>query len=242
MDQYSIQIIGNGGSVNIDFKELLYKLAGGEILIGKTNDFPENLNIQHQIDWNNDWVVATGSVIVNKGTAQTINLSDIIDDLMPTETGESVADRGVTVEVDLFFYVNHKADDDGRIYHFSATANKIFRLNILRTDTRGGGLEYWTSDKNMIHESGRWVEYDSDADDFASVNDSGILSNSAFTITISQLTSGGDVFIRIDNNLHNETSWPSTPKNTAEVRYKIKMLNHAYPTTQVENQYTNEKI
>jgi hypothetical protein len=188
------------------------------------------------------WIVAEGYFMVyaSRPPETQIDLAAYIAELFPALPGEAIHDRSISCEIELFCHMNHIGEDANRdVYHMSLSANKLLRLNLLRTVTEEGEVTY-ASALNKISETGRWVKYDSVNQYFNGVLDDGELSNTAIAVSLVNSASG-NCGLQIINNLRDDPDFDRNPDYPVMIEYKIRMYDLSFPYQGlVTNEYTRE--
>lgn len=232
MEQFSIHIHGNNSPTSIEFVEKQYKLGAGETLVGKADDFPEKKSIKFFTDWE----YTEGEIEPLKPTTlpgdRTIDLGSWIEEVFPRLQNENLRDKGITLEIDFLFFMNHWAQDSRqspvRNYHISLTANATIRFNILYTNNE----KYYCSDLKLLNTSGNWVEYTTN---YGSVTDSGQLlatiaggfggtANACFSFALEN--DQNKVAIIVANILRTNPDLLAQPDYLAQVRYKVRAIEY----------------
>ena len=156
----------------------------------------------------------------------------------PVESGESLIDKGLTFEVETFFYMNHwstdKEADPDEDFHYSLTAYALLRFSILKTNLN----TYYPSTVTLVSKGGKWVQYEVNKAPYASVLDDGDLSPSILggqtpstgqCFKVGLLTSGDPpttIYLAFENILQSNTDLDSRPDYHAKVKYKIRAINY----------------
>lgn len=231
MDQYSINIHGNSGSVNISFEELAYKLASGEILIGQLNDFPDKKNIGNLITFQDNFIAGNTFDHISDEVKPTRDYMLALDTWIEDNfSGVSETDNsGVRFIIDAHISFNHKFVDGLAVHHYAGTYFKRFSFTAYRTKVSGN--DFYFSAIYTIVQNGLWVEYNSASTDYASVLNDGELRDTAFTFTID-----GSNNLVVGCDLRNEPGFEISPDYECILDLKI----DAHELSQ--DNYTNEII
>jgi len=241
MDQFALHILGNNNSTSIEFVEKQYKLDAGETLVGKDNDFPEKQDISNIITSYDGWKAIEGDFVVNPNKAKlAINLRTLIDSFFPASSQETTPDRGITCEVDFFFFVNHIGyNEQEEVYHLAVTANKLIRFNIMKTVTESESVALYVSTIDYLSETGNYVIYDSSSGYFTSVRSNGNIRNEDITLSFSG-SGNSTAYLNVTNDLQRNPSFSANPRYPLQVQYKLRMKDLSYPFGDVVNEYTSE--
>lgn len=234
MDQYSIQILGNNNSTSIEFVEKNYKLDAGETLIGQDDDFPVKKNLSYLTDWETTEGEITPLKPSTVEANRTINLTSWLETVFPENPEENRPDKGLTIEIEFLFFMNHWATDQQKPtpvnYHISLTANALIRFNVLRTNTS----KFYQSPFKLVSASGKWVEYGFNVNTpYYSILDSGNLlpdiansPTSGQCFEISSINDQSYVKLAIKNNLQINSELNSQPDYEAKVFWKARAIQY----------------
>jgi len=127
MDQYSINIIGNNGTVNVDFIEKNYKLGLNEILLGQASDFPIKKDITDIVGFGDniikDMAFYEHEYTIYPGLPQYFDIKAWIQQVFDEET--TVYNSAVSFLIDLYSRFNHYYDDSvEEICHYSGSMHQ----------------------------------------------------------------------------------------------------------------------
>jgi len=185
MDQYTLNIFGNDGTVNVEFKELLYKLAANEILLGRSGDFPGKKNISKLIDVNdivmNNVVTIEDTDVITPTTGWAFKLDEFIETYFYEEIDPY--NSGVHFLVDFYFSFNHMYVDrlvPANSCHYAGSQHIRTSFTVYRTKL--ASETYKGSDVQVINDNGTWIKYDSSTTPYESIIASGELDKDAFDI------------------------------------------------------------
>lgn len=168
------------------------------------------------------------------------NMEDIFDNF--PETSGSLQDKGVVMDFDMLFFMNHiyeNDNDEPPIYHYSLSATIKATAIILRDAAE---RKFWHQFR-VINEQGTWIRYDSDQRDFYK----GILSNGTLDfnadpspISVSFAQSGGlpgaTPSLIVNNNLRNYGGgFPATPNYPLNLKMKVKAREFSLDDHTYEN-------
>jgi hypothetical protein len=216
MDQYSINIPGNSGSVNISFEELSYKLLNDEIIIGQNSDFPTKKDISLLISLQDKFYADSAFEEIVNEVKPTADYNYALDTWIENNFGADSPNYnlGVRFFIDAHISFNHRAVDGSLIHHYAGTYFKRFSFTAYRTKVSGNDFYFSAIDK--IVQNGVWVEYNSAFTDYASVANDGELSDGAFTFTIDSSNR-----LIVGCNLRNETGFESDLDYECDLILKI---------------------
>lgn len=239
MDQYSINIIGNNGTVNADFVENNYKLALNEILLGQASNFPIKKDITDTIGFGDNIIKGMQfkeqEFIIYPGTPQYFDLKAYIEDVF--DEGTSVYNSAVSFYFDLYFKFNHFYDDTSGgsepiQYHYAGMAHKKGAFVIYKPNK--SGVQYISSDITWIQQDGLWVQYDSSSSMYGSIIEGdGHLSDSAFNTTIVN-SSASFLKMMIDNKLNIESGFSAYPSYKVNAVLRLRAFEYSLDDHSIE--------
>lgn len=241
MEQFSIHIHANNSSTSVEFVEKNYKLNAGETLVGKDDDFPVKKNLSYFTDWE----TMEGEISSLKPSTTEVNRKIVLTTWLNTvfPSIESLPDKGITVEIDFFFFMNHwtemeVVESSNVHHHYSLTANALTRFQVFKTNLN----TYYFSNFQTIVATGKWVKYGVDTSGGKSTPYNSILSHGTvfpaitpasdpasaskcFVITPNTTTTSA-VEILLENILQENSSFQAAPDYDARVMYKIRAFNY----------------
>jgi hypothetical protein len=234
MTQHTFILPINGATFGIEFEETQYKLNAGEMLVGQHNDIPEKKQIGHVITAFDGIEVFEQEIRLTTplrvGTPRYMELESILETLF-----DSLADnsRGITVEFDLHFYMNHAYLPNAveTLVHYSSTANIKVRFSIIRTETQ----DYYYSAPQYIMRRGKYVQYFSETGNYyQSVQASGDLvfgqiPSDPYALSV---TSAG--LLKLENNLDDHLY--SSPQFDTAVFGKMRVFEYSFDTETFEEE------
>jgi hypothetical protein len=228
MTQHTFILPINGATSGIEFEETQYRLNAGETLVGQQNDIPEKKQIGHVITafdgievFEQELDITIDPLQVK--TPQYLNIESILEDLYGDSTDNS---KGITVEFDLSFYMDHVYEDLSRsIIHYSCTANQRIRFSVLRAETQ----TYHYTALQYLNRQGKWVEYFSEnVNLYQEINSSGNFDflGDPVPFPLSIVTSGSDKGkLKLENNLDQILN--SAPQFDTSVFGKMRVFEHS---------------
>jgi hypothetical protein len=239
MTQHTFILPINGASSGIEFEEKSYKLEADEVLIGRHEDFPEKKNIG-SILTQFDGIVTSHeeNQLITPSSDLLISLNDLVNSY-GLRQGEETWDKGLSLEFDLFFWLNHLYENRlTGMYHLSLSANIKCRVTVFKD----AGQAVYSGGLNIISQNGYYVEYDSDETIYGDIKDDGELDfdNDPPPLLISLFdtpepgTPG--TFLKIGNNLQNYSPFNSNPIYELYCSYKVKGYEYS------RDDYTYESV
>lgn len=238
MDQYSINIIGNNGTVNVDFVEKNYKLALNEILLGQAGDFPAKKDITDLIGFGDNIVKGMkffeGEYTIYPGSPQYFDLKAWIETVF--NEGVSVYNSGVSFVIDLYSRFNHYFDNSSAdppvVIHHAGSMHQRGMFTVYKPNI--SGAQYLNTDIEWLSRKGVWLTYNSYPTIYGSLSDSDELAATAFNTTIVNVASPVSLNLSMDNRLPNQTGMSDIPNYKANTLLRLMAFEYSMDDHSIE--------
>ncbi len=235
MTQHTFILPINGASSGIEFEEKSYKLGAGEVLVGKNNDFPEKKQLGAVLDYYDEYELET-ETISNLLPGQTVLLNaQWMENIVNAfdEPSNTLIDKGVKLDFDALFYLNHIYDDaKAEVFqHLSLIASINARVVLIKD---GAEQKFWYR-YAVLQQQGNWIKYDSESGQYSGVDSNGVLSFDGDPPPIIMAMGDPTGFappgytpqLICTNNLQDYPSFLSEPKYPLSVKLKIKAREYS---------------
>lgn len=234
--QFSIHIIGNNGTVNLDFVERNYKLDLNEILLGQASDFPIKKDVTDTIGFGDKIIKGMAffeqEYTVYAGTPQFFDIKAWIEQVF--DEGISVYNSGVSFLMDLYTRFNHYYDggDGITFFHYSGSMHQRGAFTVYKPNI--SGAQYVTQGINWFHRQGVWVKYDSSRYMYESILNTGELGATAFNTTLVNTALPVSLKLSMDNRLGNETGFSALPNYKANTLLRLRAYEYSMDDHSIE--------
>jgi len=224
METFAIHIVGNQGTVNVDFVERNYKLLDDEILIGRNENFPTTININKLLTLQNK---AIDNAIFDSFTLTTKPSAPYFFDLKAwilskyPAIGDNI-NKGISFEIDFYFKMNHYYEntEDRIVKHYALTSRLNVVFSAYKSMIAGEGIK---TGNWYARQTGKWVEYKSDVTPYESILAQGDTTDDCLEFDIVSPVEG-DLKIKIINQVNMESAFSNLPDYEVNGIMKIKAV------------------